>query len=189
MSARITMLMGAIAQRDRLQWSMRGVIAREASFAVAAVIVAACTPSSSTGASAHPSPSTSTYLGSLGQPGCQPSAIFHGLGGDSGAPEVGFDSSKGSFWALFFTPVPPPAGKDVKVVWRMTGAGDFVFRVSDKDGHTIPLIWGPEGHGSSSWNHPGNEVGTGFNFPHGGCWDIHVAKPTIDADLWLIVTA
>ena len=69
----------------------------------------------------------------------------------------------------------------------MTGAGDFTFRVSDEGGHTIHLTWGPEGHRSSSWNHPGDEVGTGFNFPHPGCWDVHVAKPTVDADLWLNV--
>jgi hypothetical protein len=168
---------------------MRRMVARAASILVAAAVAVACASSSSVGPSTAASPSKSTYLGSLGKPGCQPSAVFHGLGGDTGFPEAGFDSSKGSFWALFFTPVPPPAGKDVKVVWRMTGPGDFVFRVSDTGGSTIPLIWGPEGHGSSSWNHPGNEVGTGFNFPHPGCWDIHVAKPTLNADLWLDVAA
>jgi hypothetical protein len=167
---------------------MRRMVARAAWVVVAAALSVACSSSSSVGASAHPSPSSSgTYLGSLGKPGCQPAAEFHGLGGDVRFPETGFDSSKGSFWALFFTPVPPPAGKDVKVVWRMTGAGDFTFRVSDTDGTAIPLIGGPEGHGSSSWNHPGTEVGTGFNFPHAGCWDIHVAKPTVVADLWLDV--
>jgi hypothetical protein len=181
---------------------MGDMVARAAALAIAALIAVACTSPSSTGASASPgvspasigasaspSYSNSSYLGSLGKPGCQPAAAFHGLGGGGGMPEAGFDSSKGSFWALFFMPVPPPAGKEIKVVWRMTGAGDFVFRVSDADGRTIPLIWGPDGHGSSSWNHPGSEVGTGFNFPHPGCWDVHVAKPTVDADLWLNVAA
>src|SRR5438477_24384 len=177
-----------VRERDGHGWCMRRVVARAAWFAVGAVLSVACSSSSSAGASAHPSPSNiGTYLGSLGKPGCQPAAKFHGLGGDVGFPEAGFDSSKGSFWALFFTTVPPPAGKDVKVVWRMTGPGDYVFRVSDTDGRRVPLIWGPEGHGSSSWNHPGNEVGTGFNFPHAGCWNIHAAKATVDADLWLSV--
>jgi hypothetical protein len=165
------------------------MVARAVSVAIAAVIAVACTSPASTGASASPSLSNSSYLGSIGQPGCQPPAAFHGLGGDSGPPEAGFDSSSGSFWALFFTPVPPPSGKEIKVVWRMTGSGDFVFRASDANGMTIPLTWGPEGHGSSSWNHPGDEVGTGFNFPHPGCWDVHVAKTTVDADLWLSVAA
>lgn len=174
-------------EREGHRWCMRHMVARAAALAIAAVIAVACTSSSNTAANAKPSPSGSSYLGSIGKPGCQPAAVFHGLGGQSGLPEAGFDSSKGSFWTLFFTPVPPPAGKDVKVVWRMTGAGDFVFRVRDADGHTIPLIWGPDGHGSSSWNRPGSEVGTGFNFPHAGCWDIHVSKPAADADLWLNV--
>ena len=166
---------------------MRHVIARAAALAVAGAIAVACTTSSNPVVSANPSPSTISYLGSIGKPGCQPAAVFHGLGGESGPPEAGFDSISGSFWALFFVTVPPPAGKDVKVVWRMTGAGDFAFGVFDADGRTIPLIWGPDVHGSSSWNHPGSEVGTGFNFPHPGCWDIRVSKPTVEADLWLAV--
>ena len=182
--------MGPVVERDAHRWGMRRMrVARAASLAVVAAIAVACTSPSTSGARANPSSTQSGYLGSLGKPACQPGAAFHGLGGDDGVPEAGFDSSKGSFWALFFTPVPPPASKDVKVVWRITGSGDFVFRVSDADGRTIPLIWGPEGHGSSSWNHPGNEVGTGLNFPHPGCWDIHVAKPTVDADLWLDVAS
>jgi hypothetical protein len=108
-------------------------------------------------------------------------------GGATGFPEAGMDYSRGGIWALFFDAVPPRANQEIKVVWRMTGAGDFTFQVSDMDGKTVPLVWGPEGHGSSSWNHPGNEVGTGFKFPHSGCWQIHVAKPAVDADLWLEV--
>ena len=158
---------------------------RAAVLGIVAVISLACSSPSN---SAIPSASPNVYLGSLGSAGCQPSAAFHGLlGGD--LPEAGMDTSKGSFWALFFTPVPPPARKEIKVVWRMTGAGDFAFHVSDVDGTTIPLVWGPEGHGSSSWNRPGNEVGTGFKFPHAGCWDIHVDKPPLSADLWLEVRA
>ena len=165
------------------------MVARAAWFAIAAAFAVACTSPSRAVASPNPSSSTSTYLGSIGKPGCQPAAVFRGLDGQGGLPEAGFDSSKGSFWTLFFMRVPPPARADVKVVWRMTGAGNFVFRVSDANGRTIPLSWGPDGHGSSSWNRPGAEVGTGFNFPHPGCWDIHVAKLTVDADLWLNVAA
>jgi hypothetical protein len=124
----------------------------------------------------------------MGTAGCKPAVSFHVLGGGTdGFPEAGIDNSRGSIWALFFNPVPPTANQEIKVVWRMTGAGDFTFQVSDMDGKTVPLVWGPEPHGSSSWNHPGNEVGTGFKFPHSGCWRIHVAKPAVDADLWLEV--
>ena len=160
---------------------------RVAFVAVALTAAIACTSHNGVNhVATSPSPSNG-HLASLGNPGCKPGAAFHGLGGADGPPEVGLDSSRGSVWALFFNPVPPRAGEEIKVVWRMTGTGDFTFRVSDVDGKTTPLLWGPEGHGSSSWNHPGNEVGTGFKFPHAGCWDIHLAKANTDADLWLEV--
>jgi hypothetical protein len=164
------------------------MVCRAAALAIAIVITFACT-SPSTAVKSVPSPSPSGgHLGSIGIAGCTPAATFHFLGGGaSGFPEAGIDNSRGSIWALFFTPVPPPANQEIKVVWRMTGAGDFAFQVSDLAGKTAPLAWGPEGHGSSSWNHPGYEVGTGFKFPHSGCWQIHVAKPDVDADLWLEV--
>ena len=154
---------------------------------IVVIVALACTSPSTTVTS--PTPSSAGHLGSLGTTGCKPAVTFHWLSGSSdGFPEAGIDTSRGSIWALFFGPVPPLAGKDVKVVWRMTGPGDFTFRVSDMDGRTLPLLFGPEGHGSSSWKRPGNEVGTGFNFSHGGCWHIHIDKPPVDADMWLEVS-
>jgi hypothetical protein len=90
-------------------------------------------------------------------------------------------------WALVFSPAPPSAGQEIKVVWRMTGSGAFAFRVSDGAGETVPLAWGPERHGGSTWVHPGDEVGTGLNFPHAGCWDIHIDRSDASGDLWLEV--
>jgi hypothetical protein len=167
------------------------MIGRAAAVAIAVVISFACTsPSTAIKSVSSPTPVDGGYLGSIGTAGCKPAATFHSLGGGSGGiPEAGMDTSRGSIWALFFNPVPPPANQEIKVVWRMTGAGDFSFQVSDADGKTVPLVWGPDAHGSSSWNHPGDEVGTGLKFPHSGCWQIHVAKPAVDADLWLEVAA
>jgi len=122
----------------------------------------------------------SLFLASLGQPGCAPPLQVH----DS---EIGADSSRGSLWALFFGPLPPAAGMQLKVVWRMTGSGPITFRVTDAGGNSVPLAWGPEGHLGSNWNHPGDEVGTGFSFPHAGCWDIHVSRADVSGDLWLQV--
>jgi hypothetical protein len=172
------------------------MIGRAGALVVAVTVTFACTSSSGAGKSVptavksvtSPSRSGSDYLGSIGTAGCKPAATFHNLGGGPGGfPEVGMDNSRGSIWALFFDAVPPQANQEIKVVWRMTGDGDFNFQVSDMQGRTVPLVWGPEPHGSSSWNHPGNEVGTGFKFPHSGCWQIHVAKSDVDADLWLEV--
>ena len=69
----------------------------------------------------------------------------------------------------------------------MTGSGAFTFTASDSDGKTVSLDWGPTAHGSSSWTHPGDEVGTGFTFLHAGCWKIHVARSDVAGDLWLEV--
>lgn len=161
---------------------------RSASLAATACALLACSPTPSAGRSpASPSPLSSVYLGSLGSAGCNPSAAFHGWKSTGGLPETGVDSKAGSFWALFFQPVPPPAGKDNKIVWRMTGSGDFVFNVSDSNDKNTHLTWGPEWHGSSNWDHPGDEVGTGINFPHAGCWNIHVARTNSSADLWVEV--
>jgi len=150
---------------------------------VVVVLTFACA-SSSTGATI-----TGGHLGSVGTAGCQPAAAFHSASANGGLPEAGMDTTRGSVWALAFSPMPPPAGQEIKVVWRMTGAGPFAFHVSDVAGQSIPLVWGPEDHGSSTWKHPGDEIGTGLKFPHSGCWQIHVTRPNVDADLWLGVTA
>jgi len=163
---------------------------RAACLVVVGVVAVVCS-SPSTGAGhavGSPSPSTAVYLGSLGSSGCTHAAAFHEWQPPQGGfPEVGLDTSRGSLWTLFFNPVPPAAGKEIKVVWRMTGSGDFTFRISDTDGNTIPLTWGPEVHSGSNWDHPGDEVGTGFTFPHAGCWNIHVARSDVSGDLWLEV--
>jgi hypothetical protein len=154
--------------------------------AILSLMVMACSSSLSPSmrAAISPSPAAGGSLGSLGSAGCAPAARFHSWGD---LFEVGLDSPRGSLWALFFNPWPPPAGKEIKVVWRMTGLGDFTFRVSDAAGMVVPLTWGPMSHSGSSWNRPGDEVGTGFNFPHAGCWDIHVARLDTRGDLWLEV--
>lgn len=128
------------------------------------------------------------HLGSLGIPDCKPAAAFHDYSGP-GVSEVGVDSRRGSFWALFFTAVPPPAGKEIKVVWRMTGSGEFTFRASDADGMVIRPVGTPQPHGvnRSNWIRPGFEVATRFTFPHSGCWRIQVERSDVDGDLWLQV--
>lgn len=154
--------------------------------AIAALALVACSSSSKMASQPSPSPSpaaaTLRHLGSLGSAGCKPAVAVHG-------GEAGFDSGQGSFWALFFAAVPPPAGQEIKVVWRMTGSGPFTFRVSDTSGVAAPLVWGPNGHDSSNWNHPGDEVGAGLKFQSAGCWDIHVTRSDAEADLWLEVTS
>jgi hypothetical protein len=49
------------------------------------------------------------------------------------------------------------------------------------------LDWGPQLHGSSSWNRPGVEYGTGLTFPAAGCSDVHVALGQLTGDVYVLV--
>src|SRR4051794_12077804 len=73
----------------------------------------------------------------------------------SGLPEVQGAAVNAELWALVFRSVPFHAGQEVKIVWRMTGSGDLKIYAEDTNGNGILPIWGPEGHGGSSWNRPG----------------------------------
>jgi hypothetical protein len=157
----------------------QGMIRNAAWIASALMLAVAC------GSTPSPPTSTRVFLGSLGRPGCAPPAAWN----QGGTLETGMDSSRGSLWALSFSPIPPASSQVIKVVWRMTGTGSFEFRVSDSAGVPAPLAWGPDYHGSSTWHHPGDEVGTGLNFPHPGCWVIHVVRSNTSGDLWLEVAS
>jgi hypothetical protein len=88
-----------------------------------------------------------------------------------------------SLFALFFLAdnAPITAGQEVKIVWRMTGAGDLTINATgDKGARTRPT-WGPEAHGGSSYDRPGDEWGTGWVFPSAGCWTIHATRATTGA--------
>src|ERR671937_654342 len=99
-----------------------------------AVVLAISGGCATTTFSQTPSPSVAAprYLGSVGSSGCAPPATFHAWPAPDGIPETWLDFPKGSMWVLFFNPVPPPAHKDIKVVWRMTGSAAFKFVISDQ---------------------------------------------------------
>ncbi|MEV4533676.1 hypothetical protein AB0J82_07585 [Asanoa sp. NPDC049518] len=86
----------------------------------------------------------------------------------------------GSLWALFFPTqgqtAPVVAGAEVKIVWKIGGEGDFTVSATGPDGAQAKLAWGPTGHGSSTWERPGTEYGTGLVFPTPGCWTITAAR-------------
>jgi hypothetical protein len=125
----------------------------------------------------YPAPS----LGPLGQPGCKPASPFasmelQGTPGESGT----------SLYGLAFVGEDElKVGVDIKVAWRMTGAGDLTVRLIDPDGHPKTLAWGPEIHGGSTYHRPGDEWGTGFEFDQPGCWEIRFARDTSHASVWI----
>jgi hypothetical protein len=94
-------------------------------------------------------------------------------------PEIqGTMSSDGEMWALLFFDK-AHAKEDLKIVWRITGSGQqFTVLARNEDGTVVSPTWGPEDHGGSSWERPGYEWGTGFNFPKPGCWTLTATRGT-----------
>jgi hypothetical protein len=85
----------------------------------------------------------------------------------------------GSLWALLFAregEMPPVAGTEIKIVWKIGGTGDLTITATGPGDATTTPVWGPTGHGGSSWERPGTEYGTGWNFPRAGCWTMRASR-------------
>ncbi len=139
-------------------------------------------------ASGPPSaPTVRASLVPLGQPGCAPpSPINWG----AGFPEVEGSSSKVQLWGLIMAERPDRpvrVNEEVKIVWRITGAGEVALTSIAPDGRTQPLHWGPDQHLSSTYRRPGQEWGAGYLFTQPGCWDLHAVRGNATADVWLNV--
>jgi hypothetical protein len=111
------------------------------------------------------------------------------FGAGGAANEIRGVSRDVQLWGVALGPghVPPRAGEELKIVWRMTGAGPLRIAFTAPDGHRAPLVFGPEAHRTSSYDRPGDEWGTGFRFVAPGCWHIHFARDRGVADVWLRV--
>lgn len=102
-----------------------------------------------------------------------------------GVPEAQGRSTDITVWALFFQR-PVEARTDVKVVWRVTGTGGFNVRAYHPSGATAEADRVQE-HLGSTWQKPGDEWGSWFNFPVSGCWNLHVTHGQSSGDLWINV--
>ncbi|WP_213452811.1 hypothetical protein [Rhizomonospora bruguierae] len=97
------------------------------------------------------------------------------------APEAHGGGPGTDLWALFFFREgegPLRRDAEIKVVWRMTGAGDLTMTATGPNGAVTGPAWGPESHGGSTWKRPGDEWGTGWTFPAAGCWTITARRAT-----------
>ena len=130
-----------------------------------------------------------------------PAATFVPLGGAACAPpspanatsrEARGTSSTLELWALILegTFAEPRAavlsnatGRNIKIVWRMTGSGDPTFTLIGPDGSQAGVPRGSP-H-ASNWQRPGDEWGSIFFFSQPGCWRIHVERGEASADLWV----
>jgi hypothetical protein len=118
------------------------------------------------------------------KPACQPSKIQKT---ENSFPEIqGTMKSDGELWALLFFET-AHINEDEKIVWRITGEGDeFYAQAQNETGTVLTPIW-TEYHGGSSWQRPGQEWGTGFNFPEPGCWTITVTRGATEGEISLDV--
>jgi hypothetical protein len=99
------------------------------------------------------------------------------------------DADGGSVAALVFGTLPPHAGTELKIVWRVTGTGPLDVRATRPDGTRSPLTFGPEEHGGSTFHRPGDEWGTGFLFDAQGCWLLDVRRGEVTASVPIEVVA
>ena len=103
-------------------------------------------------------------------------------------PEVRGSSVGGSLWALLFGEPPFLAPHPLKIVWRMTGSGDFGIVAIGPDGRVTAPADGPTLHLGSTWHRPGEEWGTVWKFPAPGCWQLHAWRADVSGDVWLRIT-
>jgi hypothetical protein len=141
-------------------------------------------------------PTTPSTLGThesrtaLGRPGCKPpSPINRG----AGFPEVEGSSNQVQLWGLIMADGPDnPVGvnEQVKIVWRITGAGELRLTSIAPDGRMYPLQWGPDAHPlGSTYRRPGQEWGAGYLFTQPGCWDLRAIRGNATADVWLNIAS
>ena len=108
--------------------------------------------------------------------------------GDS-FPEMQGQATRAELWALLFPlhELPIYVDEEIKIVWRMTDKGPFKLVALLPDGTRVEPIWGPEEHGGSSWQRPGDEWGTGFRFPRAGCWRLIASRDNSVGEIRLLV--
>ena len=106
----------------------------------------------------------------------------------TGLPEVQGVSAGAEMWMLFFTPLPIPPQKPVKIVVRMTGHGALqMWAVGPAATQLQPEDMTE--HTGSNWNGPGGEWGTLWDFPHPGCWRLHAERGGVTGTLDVMVEA
>ena len=108
--------------------------------------------------------------------------------------EISATSEGDTVWALVEGPAvtrtrPPTivAGRPVKLIWRATGCGDLAVVAFDEAGLTLTSA--QQAHTGSTWIRPGDEWGSGFTFPHGGCWELLATRGGTRRRVWLVVAS
>jgi len=119
-----------------------------------------------------------------GSTGCNPPSPV-GAAGET----LATSSGDAVAWGLLWEQPPLPVEREIKMVFRLTGEGDFQAVARHEDGTEIAPSWGPNDHGQgSNYARAGNEWGMAFTFPRPGCWNLHLTRGSDTAEVWLIVS-
>lgn len=124
-----------------------------------------------------------------GQEGCNPPSP---VSEDRLAETLGTTSDHITAWGLLWARPPFEVGTEVKMVFRVTGTGEFALSAVHQDGESLEPSWpatGPAQRASneSNYGRPGDEWGVAYIFPTGGCWNIHIDRGADSADFWFLV--
>jgi hypothetical protein len=106
---------------------------------------------------------------------------------DDGFPEVAGAGDGAEMWALLWDEPPWPVDHEVKVVWRMTGSGEFTVRAIGPEGESVAPTRGPTPHSGSTWDRPGEEWGTFFSLPSDGCWTLEARRSDDASTIGVVV--
>lgn len=135
------------------------------------VLLVACAPAMGSPTAVPPTEAPTSLPATTTPVVCQPSKI---LESQVAFGEIQGDMhSEGELWALLFFKT-AWAKADQKIVWRITGEGGvFEAQAQSESGTIVHPVW-EQFHEGSTWERPGEEWGTAFNFPEPGCWTITV---------------
>jgi hypothetical protein len=121
----------------------------------------------------------------LGKAGCRPVSPVATTSADFLETRLTPDGLDG--WALLFEEPPWPPGKEVKVVWRVSGTGEIALIARGPDRMKVRPSFGPESHPASNYRRPGDEWGSGFILPSAGCWELTAKRADGSASLFVLV--
>jgi hypothetical protein len=152
------------------------------------LLTAACLPlmSCSFGRSDQPSTrSTTSPPVGMTMPGCpHPPSAASPWG--RGSAEIRGDASDGQVWALVEVGLPVRSGRQIKIIWHVTGDGPLTLLAQGRTGQTLrPEELAP--HSGSNWDRPGQEWGSSWKFPEPGCWNLHIERSPLVGDIWIRV--
>ena len=142
---------------------------------VCAVAVVACTPSETDDDATATATSPADKECSLG-----PVEEDGGVAGEA---------VNGEFWVLAPGEEMLTVGRDIKVVFRLTGSGPAAAFIVSPDGERVELTGRLQPHTGSNFDRPGEEWGAFFEPDEPGCWELIVERGDTTGVLPLPITA